>query len=160
MSADLTRSIDFRSTALNTVTETAGVLVGCKVTRFEVGPPELVQYTVKLAKDDGMDIGPVYQGARKLTAFGTVYDSTRGKTFDRILALEGIMLPASGGYGTYALTYYLVRNTAPGYVQKSIMVRPNGLQWATSIEMFGGADAQPLAIPWTATFYAANPDIT
>ena len=160
MSADLTRSVDFRSTALNTVTETAGVLVGCKVHSFEISPPELVQYTVKLAKDDGMDIGPVYQGARAITITGTVYDSTRGKAFDRIIALEGIMLPASGGYGTYTLNYYLARNAAPGYVQKSISVRPNGLRWKTSIEMFGGDDTQPLAIPWSATFYAANPDIT
>jgi sugar phosphate isomerase/epimerase len=160
MSADLTRTIAFRSTALNTVTNTGGVLVGCSTTRFEISPPELVQFIIKLAKDDGMDIGPVWQGARQITLAGTVYDSTRGKAFDRIIALEGIMLPASGGYGTYALTYYLAREAGPGYIQKSITVRPNGLRWATSIEMFGGADAQPLAIPWTATFYAANPDIT
>jgi hypothetical protein len=160
MSADLTRTIAFRSTALNTVTYSTGDLVGCSVTRFEISPPELVQYTVKLAKDDGMDIGPVYQGARTITLNGVIYDITRGKAFDRIIALEGIMLPASGGYGTYALTYYLARNAAPGYIQKSITVRPNGLHWSTDIAMFGGPDAQPLAIPWTVTFYAANPDIT
>jgi hypothetical protein len=160
MLADLARAVAFRSVALNTVTETAGVLVGCKVHSLDLSEVEVVQFAEKLAKVDGVDMGPVYLGSRKITMTGTVYDSSRGAAADRLLALEAVMLPASGGFGTYALTFYTPRVTAPGYVQKSVTVRPNGLRHVSQLDMFGGPEASPLAIPWSVTFTAFDPTIT
>lgn len=158
--ADLTRAITFRGFALNTVVETNGVLIGCKVSLFDPSEVEIVQFTEKLAKQDGLDVGPVYIGGRRLSMTGTVYDTSRGATFDRLESLESIMVPVSGGFGFYDLTYYVPRVAGPGFVLKTVSVRPNGLRYTMVSEMFGGSDSQPLAIPWSVTFLAKNPAIT
>lgn len=162
---DLTRAVAFRSFNLNTVTFNAsGVPYGCTVDSCDYSQLDVVQHTEKLALEDGLDVGGVWLGARHVTMTGTVYDVTRGAAFDRLADLEAALSPTAEfiasptSYGFAALTFYV--KTTSSVVQKTLYVRSNGLRVNWQRSMFGGLDTDPLAIPWSCTFIAKNPDIT
>lgn len=159
---DLTRAVTFRSTALNTIVDSLisdqNVIVGCQLDSFDLSDIELRQFTEPLALADGIDVGGVWKGARKLSMRGTVYDSTRGKTYDRIDALEAIMLPDSGTFGYFNLTFYTITNS--GAVLKTLQARPNGLRYNIEKSRHGGADADALAIQWAVSMYCKDPSVT
>jgi len=156
---DLGRAVGFRGYALNAMTETAGVVVGCLVDTMEIGEIELRQFTEPLALQNGLDFSGVWRGARTIRITGTVYDETRATAFDRLAALEAIMVPdaeyvatpASMGFG--ALTWYPIG----GGGLKTINARSNGLRFAVGRSLFGGDVADPLAIPWSLTLFAKDP---
>lgn len=159
---DLTRAVTFRSTNLNTIADSLisdqTVIIGCQLDSFDLSDIELRQFSEPLALADGIDVGGVWKGARKLSMHGTVYDENRGKTYDRIDALEAIMLPDSGTFGYYALTFYTI--TGSGAVQKTLQARPNGLRYAIDKNKHGGNDADALAIQWAVSFYCKDPSVT
>ena len=127
---------------------------------MDVSPVEIRQFREPLALADGQDVGGVWQGGRTVTIHGTVYDVTRGKTMDRLEALAAVMLPVSGTFGFYDLTWYRAKEASPGYVLQTLSVLPNGLRVEFDRKRDGGLDANPLAIPWSVTMFAKNPAIT
>jgi hypothetical protein len=162
---DLTRAVAFRSFALNTVTLAAGgIPYGCTVDSCDYSQLEVVQFTEKLALADGLDVGGVWLGARHVVMTGTIYDVSRGAAFDRLATLDAALAPTAeyvatpSSFGFAPLTFYI--KTASSVVQKTLSVRSNGLRVNWQRAMFGGNDADPLALPWSATFVAKNPAIT
>ncbi len=161
---DLSRAIGFRSQALNTVTTTVidgtTVMVGCTVDSFDPTQVEIRQFTEPMALIDGIDVGGTWLGARHLVMAGTVYDKTRGECFDRLAAIEAIMLSESGTFGYYALTYYTVSGSSSTPTQKTINVRPGGLRYVIYSDKHGGPDNGPCAVAWSVVFYAKDPAIS
>lgn len=173
MFPDLTRSITFRSTELNSVASAINAsgqtyLAGCKVTQFDISDVELRQFTEGLALTDGIDVGGVWKGARRFVMRGFVADATRGQTYARLATLEGIFLPASGEFGFYDLVWRTISGATPTVTTKTASVRPNGLRALIQDDMHSGGvnasgtivDSQPLAIQWAVSFFAKNPAIT
>lgn len=163
---DLTRSVTFRGYQLNSVTEGVTGLVGCRIDSADYSEVEVRQFTEPIALADGLDVGGVWLGRRVVKLNGSIFDISRGAAFDRIAALDAIMVPTADfiasptyfGYGT--LAFYVARVTAPGYVAKSLRGLSQGLRVQWRREMFGGADSDALAIPWSVTLVCKDPAIS
>ncbi len=136
-----------------------GGAVGSAVISVDPSELEVRQYTEPLAKADGIDVGGVWLGARRITMQGMLYALTRGDLYDRIAIFENAMLPKSGTTGLSTLTWYLpTEGGAP--VKYQLLVRPNGVRFIHSRDGQGGVDALPNAIPWFCTFTAFDPTPT
>jgi hypothetical protein len=161
---DLKRAIAFRSVALNTVTEsnTGGrtIIIGNKVTSFDPSDVQIRQFTEPQALVDGIDVGGVWLGARVLRMRGQCYDKTRGECSDRLAAIETKMLPESGTFGYYDLTFYKVAGASSTATLVTVSVRPNGLRFVADHSKAGGADGDPWVIEWAVDFYAKDPAFT
>lgn len=164
---DLSRAVAFRSIQLNTVTESnvAGltVIIGNQLDFFDLSDLEIRQFTEPLALTDGIDVGGVWLGARRIVLRGTSYDKTRGECYDRIKALEDIMVPASGTFGFYDLTFSTIAGSSSTPATKTISCRPNGLRYAIDKSKHGLSALQadmPLAISWAVSLFVKSPSIT
>ena len=150
---NLNNAFSFRGFALNTVTRTGRqgggpVISGCELSTIEHDGVEIRQFTEPLALVDGIDIGGVWRGGRHVAMTGTIYGATRALAFSALDTLRGLLLPVSGTFGLYALAL----------TEGTLMVRPNGIRVVYDRHMYGGNDAEPLAISWSTTFYAPNPN--
>ena len=90
---DLTRAIAYRGIALNTVADTLTsgqtTIAGCQVDMFDLSDLEIRQFGEAMALADGIDVGGVWLGARRVAMRGTVYDASRGEAYARIAARYG-----------------------------------------------------------------------
>lgn len=153
---DLTKSVQFAGVELNitTIDNSSGVpeLYGCTVDNMDVSDIDVVQFTEKLALQDGLDIGGVWMGGRRPSMKGTVYGRNRSEAEAILDAMDAVMLPATGTFGLSALTFW-------AGTQRSIQARPNGLRVGAVRDRQGGDDSDPVAIEWTCTFLAPRPAI-
>lgn len=163
---DLNRPIFYRGIELNSPTTIdptrvngKPVIVGCQVDWFDPTEVEIRQFREPLALQDGIDVGGTWIGARRLSLRGTVYDKSRGETFDRLSALEEVMTAQSGSFGYYPLTYYTISGVDGTLTLKSIDCLPNGLRYAIVRDEHGGDIDEPLAIRWSALLYAKRPAV-
>ena len=150
---DLNNAFSFRGFALNTTTVTGGGgsgtgIAGCTLDSIDHSEVEIRQFMEPLALRNGIDVGGVWLGGRHVRMAGTIYGVTRAAAFAAEAALRAVMLPEPGTFGFYpfALT------------EGTLFVRPNGLRVVWERRMFGGAADDPLAIPWSVTMYAKDPD--
>lgn len=164
---DLTLPIVFRGVTLNTIGDSLidgqTIIIGNEVLSFDLSDLEIRQFTEPLALTDGIDVGGLWLGARKVVLTGIVYDKTRGETYDRIAALENIFLPQSGTFGFYNLTWYTISGAASTAALKTLSVRPNGLRYRVEGQRYGtlnNASNVPIAVPWSVTMFAKSPSIT
>ena len=151
---DFTQDLVFRGVSLNSLSysyvEGKTVAVGCTVDSLDPSQIEIRQFTEPLALEDGIDVGGTWLGGRHVRMTGTVYGSSHSDAVSRLLAIAAVMTAASGTFGYYALPI-------PGF--GTISVRPNGLRYNFERRQHGGDTANPLAIAWSVTFYAADPSI-
>jgi hypothetical protein len=145
---DLNNAFTFRSFSLNTVTQSAAGISGCQLDSIDHSEVEIRQFTEPLALRNGIDVGGVWLGGRHIRMTGTIYGTSRASAFAALAALEAVMLPAEGTFGYY--DFVLTEGT--------LSVRPNGLRVVWDRRMYGGESADPLAIPWSVTMYAKDPD--
>jgi hypothetical protein len=145
---DLNVGVEFRGYELNVVTHAAGVITGCQIDSIDHSEVEIRQFTEPYALKNGIDVGGVWLGARHVRITGTVYGATRAEAFASIAALDAVMLPEAGTFG-----YYLLPLT-----DGDLYVRPNGLRVVWDRRMYGGDASDPLAIPWSVTMVARDPE--
>ena len=149
---DLNAAFSFRGFDLNTtsmVSYTDGARIrGCSLSTIDHSEVEIRQFTEPLALANGIDVGGVWLGARRVRMTGTIYGVTRAEAFNAVAAATSIMLPAPGTFGYYALVL----------TEGTLYVRPHGLRVVWDRNMFGGAESMPLAVPWSVDMYAKNPD--
>lgn len=149
---DLNDPIPFRGIDLNTTTTVTNVdgprEQGCRVDSIDHGEVEIRQFREPLALMNGVDVGGVWLGGRVVRMTGTVFGVNRADALDRIAALTAIMLPVPGTFGYYPLAL----------TEGTLNVLPTGLHVNWQRNTFGGNEAMPLAIPWSVTMYAKDPD--
>lgn len=145
---DLSNAFEFRSVQLNTVSQSAAGITGCQIDSIDHSEVEIRQFTEPLALQNGIDVGGVWLGGRHIRMTGVVYGTSRQSAFDQIAALDVVMLPEEGTFGYYA--FVLTEGT--------LYVRPNGLRVVWDRRMYGGEATDPLAIPWSVTMYAKDPE--
>jgi len=145
---DLNHAFEFRGVQLNTVTQSSSGISGCQIESIDHSEVEIRQFTEPLALKNGIDVGGVWLGGRHVRITGTAYGTSRALAFAGIAALEAVMLPVSGTFGYYTLAL----------TEGTLSVRPNGLRVVWDRRMFGGDETDPLAIPWSVTMYAKDPD--
>lgn len=151
---DLNQSVTYRGTELNSTAYSGGVLVGVRVDTFTYGDIELRQFSEPKALADGRYAAMVNIATRRCVMTGTLFDTNRRTAFDRYNVLNDLFLPtaeyiadpASMGYGT--LAFY------QNGVYKTLSVLSLGMRVTWNRLMFGGNDADPLAIPWRVEFIA------
>jgi len=145
---DLNNSFSFRNFALNTVSKTTSGLSGCQIESIDHSEVEIRQFTEPLALKNGIDVGGVWLGGRHVRITGTIYGTSRSAAFASLASLEAVMLPEEGTFGYYDFPF----------TEGTLSVRPNGLRAVWDRRMYGGESADPLAIPWSVTMYAKDPD--
>ena len=150
---DLNVAVSFRGFALNTVTITPGAgtgtgLSGCTLDTIDHSEVEIRQFTEPLSLVNGIDVGGVWLGGRHVRMTGTIYGVSRAAAFAAVATLTTAMLPVSGTFGYYTLAL----------TEGTLQVRPNGLRVVWDRHMSGGDASDALAIPWSATLYAKDPD--
>lgn len=149
---DLNNAFSFRGFALNTtsmVAYTDGARIsGCQIATIDHSEVEIRQFTEPLALQNGIDVGGVWLGARHVRMTGTIYGVDRAAAFASVASLTALMLPEPGTFGYYAFAL----------TEGTLYVRPHGLRVVWDRNMFGGAASMPLAIPWSVSMYAKNPD--
>jgi len=168
---DLSQDITWRGTSINTVAESIvdgkPVMIGCLVDAMDLSDIDIVQFREKLALSDGMDVGSVWIGARRIQIRGTVYDKTRGETYSRLATIEDLFLPKPLGsttatFGYYALQFYTISGANSAPELRTITAMPNGLRYAIDRDAHGRQnqlDNVPLAIQWQVLLYARDPVI-
>lgn len=148
---NLSRGVALNGVALNTVSLADGVLSGSTVDSVQMDPSVVDQNVEKLAKDDGLDVGGVWRRMRTIHLSGTAYGASRGAARDQLATLEAAMAPATGTLGQVLFAYH------NGAYDVELQVVPQGLKSPYLKYESGGADAQPLAIPWWVTLLVPDP---
>jgi hypothetical protein len=177
--ADTTRDILYRTFKLNdsairdSIEAGAGNgkgIDGSVVDSWDLSDMDVVQFQEKRALQDGMDVGDVYIGGRRLKMAGTLYGSTRGVFYDLLddfLAATNPVLaqrevPLDKGY----LPLYFAKPTnrldyedEEGMIELFVNALPRMRQYIIQRDQQGGSDNQGLAIPWQATFLMRDPAV-
>lgn len=170
---DLTDEITYRDFALNTVATSPvdGVgedgIVGCVVDSVDMSDLDVVQFTEKRAQSDGMDVGDVFNGARRIRMAGTLYARTRAGLFDSLQQLRAACSatlafredPDAKGYQPMYFSVPTARTDdyPAEKINMRILVMPRAFQEIIQRDQTGGVPADALAIPWQATFIARDP---
>lgn len=161
--ADLTQPVAYRGVALNTVTVSPAGIVGCTVDAFDYSDLDVRQFTEPLALADGLDVGGIWLGARRVKLRGTVYDTTRALAFVRMDTLDAAFAPRAAflldplTFGYSDLTWWKLG--ASGLVLKTLSVRSDGLRVEYIRDKTGGSNTDKLAIQWSVQLMAKNPAI-
>jgi hypothetical protein len=145
---DLSVNIAYGGQDLNIVTQSASGIAGCQIDSIDHSEVEIRQFTEPLALRNGIDVGGVWLGGRFVRITGTIYGTSRSDAFARVAALDAVMLPAEGTFGYNALVLS----------EGTLYVRAHGLRVVWDRRMFGGDSGDPLAVPWSVTMYAKDPD--
>src|SRR5690242_216300 len=102
---DLTKDITFRGFVLNDedvgeniVPDSQDPLIeagisGCVVDAVDMSDVDVVQFMEKRSQGDGMDVGDVFLGARRIRMSGTLYATTRAGLFDALRELRAALSP-------------------------------------------------------------------
>jgi hypothetical protein len=173
---DLARDVLYRGFYLNnshfTITSGGAVgtgIAGCILDSCDLSDVDVVQFTEKRSLQDGMDVGDVYLGGRRLRLAGTVYALTKNLLYDTLQQLRATCSPtlafrsSPGDKGYLPLYYSVPTNRLTDYPSGTIdlMVRamPKAFQATIQNDHLGSADAKALAITWQATFVMRDPRI-
>lgn len=173
---DISRDVTYRGFKLNdedlTITAGNGIgsgLSGCILDSADISDVDVVQFTEKRSLQDGMDVGDVYLGARRVRLAGTLYGLTKGLLFDSLQSLRDATSPtlafrespAEKGY--LPLYYSVPTNRVAEYPTGAIALRvlalPRSFQAIIQRDNIGSDDEDSLAIPWQATFVCKDPRI-
>lgn len=146
-----------------------GRITGSVVDSWDLTDVDIVQFMEKRALQDGMDVGDVYQGARRLKMAGTLYGATRAAFYDildEFLAVTNAVLaqrviPADKGF--LPLQFAKPTDRTDDYpeaeIELEILARPGARQYIIQRDQQGGVDGDGLAVPWQATFVMRDPVI-
>lgn len=149
---DLNAAFSFRGFDLNTTSMVAysdgARISGCQIATIDHSEVEIRQFTEPMALVNGIDVGGVWLGGRHVRMSGTIYGVTRAAAISAIASLEAVMLPEPGTFGYYAFAL----------TEGTLYVRPQGLRVTWDRNMYGGPESMALAIPWSVSMYAKNPD--
>lgn len=169
---DLTRKVNYRGFALNTIQFDAETrdMVGCEVTRVQYGHVLGVGYDEKRALGEGRDASDVWLDQRLISLQGNVYGRTRPEAMDRFDALAAALSPTDAygedpsNKGFLPLDFYtptlLTSEWPTGVIHRMMLVRPMATPGALfASDNHGGEDNQALAIPWDAQLHAKDPRI-
>jgi hypothetical protein len=142
---------------------------GCQIDSVAMGDIDIVQFAEKRSQSDGVDVGDVFKGSRRIRMAGTLYARTRALLFDAKAELEAIFdpvlaqreEPADKGYRP--LTFFRATNRQDDYPTGVIALQVRAMPRARDLTIFrtqqGGDDGDALALPWQGTFICKNPDI-
>lgn len=179
MGADLTQDIDYRGFLLNNaairdsiapgVGATKGRITGSVVDSWDLTDVDITQYTEKRALQDGLDVGDVFQGGRRLKVAGTLYGGTRKAFYDildEFMAITNPVLaqrvePRDKGYLPLQFAKPTDRTDEypSGIIELEILALPRGRQYIIQRDQQGGEDGDALAVPWQATFFMRDPAV-
>jgi len=130
---------------------------------------DVVQFMEKRSLEDGMDVGDVFRGARRIRMAGTLYGRTRALLFDGLIdlraALDPVLAqqdePADKGYQPlyFSVPTNRVDVYPTGYIDLRILCMPRALGYMIQRDSLGGDEEDSLAIPWQATLIARDPRI-
>lgn len=176
---DTTRDIVYRGFTLNdesisdSVTGGGAIgdgIEGCVVDTVDFADVDVVQWMEKRSQSDGMDVGEVNYGSRRIRMAGTLYSKARTTLFDQLFtmraALNAVLAqreePLDHGYRP--LYFSVPTDRTDDYpeavIPLQIRAMPRALQAVFNRDHTGGqADTDALAIPWQATFLCRDPGI-
>jgi len=176
---DLTRSVLYRGFLLNDEDIEANVVAGDGLGAGITGSvidtatwddTDVIQFMEKRSQADGMDVGTVELGARRIRVSGTLYGLTRALLYDAIDDLRSALSPVlaqreePGDYGYRSLYFSRPTNRIDDYPAGAIDLMVKALPRAINImyqrDGQGGGDEDSLAVPWQATFVCRDPAIT
>lgn len=170
---DTTRDIIYRTFQLNNkdIREeiTAGGRIdGSVVDSWDLSDVDVTQFMEKRALQDGMDVGDVYLGSRRLKLAGTIYGSNRALFFDRLdefsAALSPVLaqreVPLDKGYRPLYFSKPTEDSRYPeGIIELYVNALPRMRQFIIQRDQQGGEDSHGLAVPWQAAFIMRDPVI-
>lgn len=175
---DTTRDITYRLFKLNDEDVQSNIvggggagsgISGCIVDTFDFTDVDVVQWLEKRSQADGSDAGDVFFGPRRVRLAGTLYATTRLTLFDQLFTLRAALNPVLAqreeplDKGYRPLYFSVPTNNSDdwpsGAIPLMVKALPRGIQHVTQRDNLGGSDAQPLAIPWQATFICKDPGI-
>jgi hypothetical protein len=176
--ADLTKNIIYREFTLNDEDIASNVtpgnsigtgISGCVVDSFDLNDVDVVQFMEKKSLEDGMDVGDVFKGSRRVRVAGTLYGTTRADLYDRLndlrAALDPVLAqadePADHGYQPLYFSVPTLRlaEFPTGYIDQRVLAMPRGIGYLLQRDNQGGDEEDALAMPWQATFVCADPRI-
>lgn len=176
--ADLTKDIIYRLFTLNDEdiqTNLVGGnaigagISGCVIDTFDLNDVDIVQFMEKRSLQDGMDVGQVFKGARRIRLTGTLYGTSRADLYDRLqdlrAALDPVLAqadePADFGYQPlYFSTPTLdLANFPSGYISKRVLALPRAIAYLINRDTVGGEEEDALALQWQATMVCRDPRI-
>ncbi len=176
--ADLTKNIIYREFTLNDEdvvtnivqgTSIGAGVSGCVVDSIDYNDVDVVQFMEKRSLEDGMDVGDVYKGARRIRISGTLYGTTRADLYDRLsdlrAALDPVLAqqdePADKGYQALYFSVPTLRfeEFPTGYIDQRLLCMPRALGYLINRDAQGGDEEDSLAISWQATLVSRDPRI-
>lgn len=169
---DITRDITYRGTLFNDAAITPGVpgpVAGSVVEQVNFSQIDVAQFTEKRSQKDGLDAGIVTLGAQHINMVGTLYDTSRGKTYDRYLAMRAAMSPTlamreePGDKGYLPLYFSMPTDRTDDYpdgvIDLQMFAMPKSFVATFYRKGQGGVDANPLSLPWQGMWVMRDPMI-
>lgn len=170
---DTTRDIIYRGFTLNdeSITDNivGGVIDGCVVDSFDLSDVDVVQWLEKRSQADGSDAGDVFHGVRRVRLAGTLYGTTRNLLYDSLNDLRAALNPVLAqreepldrGFRPmfFSVPTNRIEDYPSGAIELQMKLLPRSLQHRSGRDEQGGIDADPLAMPWQATFIGKDPGI-
>lgn len=142
---------------------------GCVIDSVDFSDVDVVQFMEKRSQEDGMDVGDVFKGVRRIRMAGTLYATTRALLFDSLWQLRAALDPAlaqdeePGDKGYQPLYFSVPTNRVDEYTSGAIDMRilamPRAFQHIFQRDLHGGDDGDALAIMWNATLICRDPSI-
>ena len=176
---DLTKDVTFRGFVLNDedignnlVPNSQDPLIepgisGCVIDAVDMSDVDVVQFMEKRSQGDGMDVGDVFLGARRIRMTGTLYATTRAAMFDSLRELRAALSPvlsqrdepADHGYQPIYFSEPTEDEDFAGRIDLRILAMPRSFGTPTDRDATGGDDTDALAMQWNATFVCRDPTI-
>ena len=161
--------MQYRGFDANTTVVTAAGIAGCQIDSIDPSDVDVVQFQEKRSLEDGLDTGQVFLGGRRLRLAGTLFDLTRQLLFDRYWAWRAAFSPtlaqgdSPADHGYVPFYFSVVTNDTAdfpsGQIDMQVFAMSKAIQAVFQRRQQGGADADPLAIPWQATLVMKDPRI-
>ncbi len=171
---DTTRDILYRNFLLNDADIAENLqprvpISGCVVDSVDYSDVDVVQFSEKRSESDGMDVGDVHLGSRRIRMAGTLYGATRPLLFDALLNLRAALSPVLAqreepedhGYRPLYFSQPTARidEFPSGIITQRVLAMPRAFSATFQRDSQGGDDTDALAIPWQATFLQKDPSI-
>lgn len=144
-------------------------LSGCKVETVDWSDLDVVQFTEKRSLGDGLDVGDVYLGGRRIHMVGSIAATTRASLYDALRTLRAALSPtlafrqAPGDKGYQPLYFSEPTNDQDNWPDGAIPMRvlalPRNFQATVRRDAQGGDDGDAIAIEWACLFTMRDPRI-
>lgn len=190
---DLSKDIVYRNYLVNygaiasAVTGGGGLLrgiAGCVVDSADFSDVDVSQFMEKRPEQDGVDVGVVSKGMRRLRLSGTLYATSKELLYDALLELRATFDPvlaqadSPADHGYQPFYFYmptanaddsivdgtdLAGGLSPGYPDRNrrlkVLAMPRSFQTVEQRDMLGDSPDNALAIPWSATLVCKDPHL-